>query len=368
MLAVAAFPVYFYFSLALSRDDARLQARLEAYAKEVLTQMAVFESGPDELFIYPRSPLFYSGLYRANGEAVFSLLKTRPPALSPGFSDDGRRIFLIVPLADNLFNADFLVVCGAHDRHEVYLRLLMLFVLLLLLFGAGSYLLLGQFVRPFERTRKIQELFFKDAMHEIKTPLGVLSINLEMLTEKLGASPPIKRMRYAVKNLSTIYEDIEHLIRQRYVTYAKEPLDASAFVQSRIDYFQDVAEMRRITLQGRLMPGIKMRFSRVELQRLIDNNLSNAIKYSRENGTVLVDLVLEKGVAVLSFEDNGVGMDDTRKIFTRHYRGDEIKGGFGIGLSIVKAICDKNGVGIKVSSQKGIGSRFEYRFALENAA
>ncbi|MGE4294653.1 MAG: sensor histidine kinase [Campylobacterales bacterium] len=368
MLAVTAFPVYFYASLALRQDDARHQARLQAYAQEIVERMAVFESGSQELFVFPRSPLFKAGLYDARGGAIFTLLASPPADFKPGYAADNRQAVWIEPLGENLFGARFLAVCAPHDRNEVYLRLLMLFATLLLVFWAGSYLLIDQFLRPFERTRRIQELFFKDAMHEIKTPLGVISINLELLGEKFGALAPVKRMRYAVKTLSTVYEDIEHLIRHRYVTYAKEPIDLGRFAQSRIDYFQDVAQMRPVTLTGRIAPEVRLAFSRVELQRLIDNNLSNAIKYSRENGVVNVTLELKENAAVLSFTDNGVGMDDTRSIFTRHYRGDEIKGGFGIGLSIVKAICDKNGVGIKVVSKKGEGSRFEYRFPLKTAA
>lgn len=64
----------------------------------------------------------------------------------------------------------------------------------------------------------------------------------------------------------------------------------------------------------------------------------------------------------LIFQDEGVGIKDTSKIFERYFRGDKITGGFGIGLSIVKNICEKNGIKIEVKSQINKGSSFMYIF------
>jgi len=102
--------------------------------------------------------------------------------------------------------------------------------------------------------------------------------------------------------------------------------------------------------------------NRVELQRIIDNTLSNAIKYS--NKKTLIKVILQKSneKIVFSVSDEGVGIKDTKKIFERYNREDTVKGGFGIGLSIVKYICLKHNIEIQVETQKDKGSTFTYIF------
>lgn len=107
---------------------------------------------------------------------------------------------------------------------------------------------------------------------------------------------------------------------------------------------------------------ILINFNEIELYRIVDNNLSNAIKYSKNSSTINIILENKDNSINLIFKDEGVGIKDTTKIFQRYYRGDRITGGFGIGLSIVKNICDKNKIRIEVSSKINEGSIFTYIF------
>jgi signal transduction histidine kinase len=70
---------------------------------------------------------------------------------------------------------------------------------------------------------------------------------------------------------------------------------------------------------------------------------------------------LDEGI-VFSVEDHGVGIESTEKIFSRYYRENEAKGGFGIGLNIVKQITEEENIMIDVSSQLGRGTTFTYIF------
>ena len=107
---------------------------------------------------------------------------------------------------------------------------------------------------------------------------------------------------------------------------------------------------------------IIINFNEIELYRIIDNNLSNAIKYSKDSSNITISLQKEQNSIKLGFKDEGVGIKDSSKIFERYFRGDKITGGFGIGLSIVKNICEKNGIKIEVKSQINKGSSFMYIF------
>ena len=127
-------------------------------------------------------------------------------------------------------------------------------------------------------------------------------------------------------------------------------------------YFSEVAKLREITLELNAEPDVYLYFNPTKLQRIVDNNLSNAIKYSREKGDVQIKLFYRAGKVWLRFKDQGVGIEKPERIFQRYYRENEAKGGFGIGLAIVKAICDEEKVEIRVNSVVGKGSRFSYCF------
>ena len=100
-----------------------------------------------------------------------------------------------------------------------------------------------------------------------------------------------------------------------------------------------------------------MEADRMGFVKVLDNLISNAIKYNKKNGYVKV--ILKKDYLIV--EDNGIGMDSSElfRVFDRHYQADESKSGYGLGLSIVKSYCDKEKIYINIDSQKGIGSKFK---------
>ena len=94
----------------------------------------------------------------------------------------------------------------------------------------------------------------------------------------------------------------------------------------------------------------------------MDNTISNAIKYSHDHSKVVISLYIEEGSIVFSVKDEGVGIENVERIFSRYYRENQAKGGFGIGLNIVKQIIEEEGILLEVSSRPNEGSIFTYRF------
>ena len=95
---------------------------------------------------------------------------------------------------------------------------------------------------------------------------------------------------------------------------------------------------------------IKLYFSDIELQRIVDNNLSNAIKYANKNSDIKVILKKIKNRAVLEFITFSKQIEDTDRIFEPFHQEEETQGGFGLGLEIVHSICKKEQVEIEVTS------------------
>jgi signal transduction histidine kinase len=125
------------------------------------------------------------------------------------------------------------------------------------------------------------------------------------------------------------------------------------------------------TLKFKLVNGcmrdITINFNETKLQRIIDNNLSNAIKYTKHHQDITISLECEKHFVHLSFASKSVVIKDTKKIFDEYYRENKYNDGFGLGLNLVKSICDEQRVGITLESNEEI-TKFRYRFRLENTA
>ena len=105
-----------------------------------------------------------------------------------------------------------------------------------------------------------------------------------------------------------------------------------------------IAMAKNIKIYDFVEPNLQIFMSKIEAGRLIDNNLSNAVKYSREGGIINLRLFEKSGKIVLVVEDEGEGIKDTSKIWKRYVRDEGVQGGFGLGLNIVQSICMKNGV------------------------
>ena len=172
----------------------------------------------------------------------------------------------------------------------------------------------------------------------------------------------MQRILSATKTLSTIYDDFNFIINKDRATYKKEPIDFSDFVEERIEYFNDIAKSNHIEIICDIKPKSSIIFNTTQLQRIIDNTLSNAIKYSNEESHIEVFVKEINNVVIFRVSDHGLGIKDVNKVFDRYYREKSHKGGFGIGLTIVKGICDENSVKVDVKSIYKKGTTFTYHF------
>jgi len=226
----------------------------------------------------------------------------------------------------------------------------------------SSFFIIKQSIEPYKRLNQYLDDFLKDAMHELKTPIGVARINVDMLQMRLKNDKYILRIKSALKNMTVIYEDLEYYMQQNMLKDEKTDINFSLFLERRIEFFNDLVISKNIKFTKNIQNDIHIIFNELELYRIIDNNISNAIKYSKDGSIVEISLQKDNDQIRLIFKDEGIGIKDKSKIFERYYRGDKITGGFGIGLSIVKNICVKNKIEIKVESQVNKGTTFIYLF------
>ncbi|MCK9161266.1 MAG: HAMP domain-containing sensor histidine kinase [Arcobacteraceae bacterium] len=273
-----------------------------------------------------------------------------------------KKFFIITHLQTNHLNGEYLVVSKEFNDKEIVLKIAIIVLVLVLFVFISLYFVFKSTIEPLQKANIYLDRFFNDAMHELRTPLGIISINLEILEEKLGKTKEIQRALHGIKGLNSIYEDIEYLIKRKSVEYRKEKVNFSHFLHKRVEFFEDLASIKDIEFILYIQENIYIDFNKTELQRIVDNNLSNAIKYSKKSSKIVVTLSQKEDKITFSVEDFGIGIKDKKAIFKRYIKEDDIKGGFGIGLSIVKAICDKNSVVIDIDSTLAKGSIFTYIF------
>lgn len=208
-----------------------------------------------------------------------------------------------------------------------------------------------------------QDDFIKHSIHEINTPLAVIMTHIDIYKMKYGENKYLSKIEAASKMLSTIYDDLSYIVKKDRQEYVKEWIDVREYLAKRIEFFEEIAEGNEHQFVTELKACRPVFFSEIELQRVIDNNLSNAIKYALTGTDIIVELFENENKMIMRFTTRSKKIEDTEKIFQPFHREDKRESGFGLGLEIVGSICKKENVEIDVTSDQHV-TRFTYSFNL----
>ncbi len=222
---------------------------------------------------------------------------------------------------------------------------------------AGGYILALVFLNPLLKTNKFLDKLLKDTLHELNIPVATIKANAQMI--KMSPDSPknikrIDRIERATDDLLALYKGMDYYIKSEIRQVDKENFDLTDICGESIKKFKEISGNIEIksNLQEVFVRADKMGFSKI-----LDNLISNAIKYNKPGG--YVEVILKEDYLII--KDNGVGMNSNEvfNVFDRHYQVDHNKSGYGIGLSIVKSYCDKEKIYINIDSEKGVGSIFK---------
>lgn len=199
---------------------------------------------------------------------------------------------------------------------------------------------------PLRRALYLNEEFVKDILHDFNTPLSSMMINLKLLKKELGENVKIHRMENNIETILSLQYNLRAFLKGMQTQI--ETFDLQPLIKERMNYFRvlypDIAYKAEVS--SFLVHTNKDAFTRV-----LDNILSNAGKYNRSEGKVTVSL---KSGGELRVEDTGKGISNPSRIFDRYYK--EQDRGIGIGLHIVKKLCDEMHIRIKIKSRVGEGT------------
>ena len=252
---------------------------------------------------------------------------------------------LLVLIANNFLTTKF-----GFDKHTF-----IPITLFLLIFGAILYYFLSkQLLEPlFKSEQKIQDLI-KETLHELNTPVATIQLNTKMLQKKITDEKNISRLgriEHSCENLLNLYSQMEYNIKEQIDIVHCEPFDLGAVIVKSCDKFKDIKK------------DIKIEFDNISLvinadingfERVVDNLISNAIKYNKPDGKVIISIKEN----TLSISDTGIGIDTKNlfHVFDKYYQENSLSGGIGLGLNMIKAYCDKYKIDIKIDSKVDIGT------------
>ncbi|KAB7885160.1 sensor histidine kinase [Poseidonibacter ostreae] len=248
---------------------------------------------------------------------------------------------------------------GIQNRNNLKIYVIVALILSGIFIGFIGYLLSKILLKPVRERVEQMDKFIKDSAHELNTPITVLMTSTSML--KNGKNPD-KMMRYilsSTKQISQIYNDIHFSAFNEINDDVFEEFNLKELVKDSVEYFNDISITKKIVINDDLEDCFIL-MDRTKTQKVVNNLISNAIKYSNNNS--IVNVVIKDNI--LSVEDFGIGISEQeqKEIFKRYKRGTNIEGGFGIGLDIVKRISEEYNLKLDLKSQLGQGSTFYIDF------
>lgn len=235
-----------------------------------------------------------------------------------------------------------------------------------------SYLVILQDLTQIRRLQTMRRDFVSNISHELRTPLASIRAVVETLQDGALDDPPAAQMflSRAEQEVDVMTQMIEELLELSRIESGQVPLKlipttVADLLLVPLDRLKPQAERKQIAIALDLPSGLpRVLADATRISQVITNLAHNAIKFTPEAGTVIVDAKLQADEIVIRIKDDGPGIDkqDLPRIFERFYKSDQARtrsqGGTGLGLAIARHIVQAHGGRIWAKSKEGKGSTF----------
>ncbi|MCR4938808.1 MAG: HAMP domain-containing histidine kinase [Treponemataceae bacterium] len=289
-----------------------------------------------------------------------------------------------IPLSDNDFGflggLGYLITCKIYgfiivfaevqaeaNLHATIFKISMyLYVLSLVISVVVAWFFSKWAVKPVRLAFEKQKSFVADASHELKTPLSVISANLDVLSGETGDNKWIGYIRGEISRMSKLVKDLLYLAKcdSQNVKYQFSSFDLSRAVMSAVLPFESTIFEQEKVLETYIAENIQYTGDENAIKQIAVILLDNAVKHTEKNAYIKVSLFTQGNKIVLSVRNTGAGISpkDQKLIFERFYRTDKSRarntGGYGLGLSIAKSIADIHHSKLSVNSVEGEYAEF----------
>jgi two-component system OmpR family sensor kinase len=359
MLGSAA---YFYYHDRLISIDRICDVSMQNIAMQVEKD---FRNQTDTKYYFDDDRVMKVALYDKEKNIIKSKLSTKKINFKEINYMGRESAFYIKELTDPIGNIHYIII--EDSEITTAMKELQIFIASVLFLATIFIAFIGYFLsrlllKPVKDNFKILSRFMKDSAHELNTPVTALMMSANYLKNSYDKEM-VEHMLISSKMISETYNSISYLAFNEIDLEEKEHLDLSEHIYHSIKYFKEIAASKNITINAELNT-FMIYMDKNSLQKLINNLISNAIKYSHNNKKI--DISLKENVFKIKDEGIGIAKEHQAKIFERYKRlSKKGYGGFGVGLDIVMRVCRANNIDISVESEVNRGTTFILIFPIK---
>lgn len=293
-----------------------------------------------------------AGLPLRNGDQVIGVMDVSYEKVPHAFTDDELNVLKMLAdeAAIGLANARLYSELQAHAQE------------------------LAEALRQREELVRLKSEFIQNVSHELRTPLAIARGYVDLLDSgDLGdltdeQKDVIAIVSRRIQMLTRMVDDLTAILEAERLDFDREPVDLAEAVQRLLADFSGTAYQAGLTLATEISPNLPpVLGNATHIQRMLDNLVGNAIKFTPRGGRITVGLRQENGCVMLEVMDTGIGIaeDKLERVFDRFYQVDGSTtrrfGGTGLGLALVKEIVQNHGGEVSVQSNVGKGTTFAVR-------
>lgn len=285
----------------------------------------------------------------------------------------GSRYFVVAtrPFMGNTLYAVYDRTAHHKELTDRAIQSALTFCLALIIIGIIAYIISSKALRPIKEAMEKQSDLIANASHELKTPLTIISANMDLLKSEPGSKvednkESITAINSQIERMQGLIQNMLELSRIEQTDIEKKELDFSEITFGACLSFEAVFFENGTELLTEINPGIKINGEKAAIERLVIILLDNANKYCGKKGKVGIKLTQDGKKAHLSVMNTGeaISEEDAKHVFDRFYRTDGARENknnqsFGLGLSIAHATVSGHGGTISCHGVEGKGTVFE---------
>jgi len=326
-------------------------------AEHIKSQLRILQQSHEVKLIYPNHKYIKSAIYDLDKKYIFGSFKEEDPLNINKYTN---RLSYITKVEPYYLGAAYLMVLK--DINYKPIKKLQKNIILFMLSAGLFFTILGYFlgklfIAPMRDAIEKMNHFIQDTTHELNTPISTILTNIEMIEtfDKYKENrTELRRIEIASKTLSRIYDDLTYLNLNHKYHRCIVNLNISKLLKERMVYFSAMAEAKRLEVIVDIDSDIILQIDKNDAIRLIDNLISNAIKYNKLRGILNIKLTKD----IFFVKDTGIGIEskDLNTILQRFKRANKSEGGFGIGLDIVNQVVESYNFNLEFNSKKDKGT------------
>ena len=215
---------------------------------------------------------------------------------------------------------------------------------------------------------RVRTDFVANISHELRTPIGAISLMAENLIAEIGESESARLAEIILNEVTRLNETVNDLLDLAKIEFdglsKRESIHTARVIDEAVGRLRSAALAKSVMIVVEDNPDMSVIGDRAQLVSAVGNLIDNAVKYSKQGSIVKIEVTREDGRMLISVADNGSGIapEHRRRVFERFYRVDDARsrgtGGTGLGLAIVRHIALLHGGDVSVTSEVGVGSTF----------